>query len=402
MPRSPALRHLSGACLLLAFASAAFADDFPYHAAPAEVREQLNALPPPQASVSPQSDAVLFIQELRYPPIAEIAQPMQRLAGIRIDELTNGLHLGPLSPSFISYALKRLPDGRDVPLQLPPHARLGAPGWSPDGSKIAFTNSTSRGIELWIADAASGRTRRIAGVRINGVTFGPEDHAVAWLGDNRTLLVRTVPSNRGPRPEAPKIPTGPAVQESLGNSGPAPTYEDLLASPQDEALFDYYATSQLAYVDAATNAVTVLGEPRIYTLIDPSPDQRHLLVRWLHRPYSYQLPAVDFPEIVEIWDRRGQPEYRLADLPLAGQVPLAGVRTGPRGYGWNPAHPATLVWAEALDGGNPKLQIAHRDRLLTAAAPFLAPPLEVFKVENRFRGWSFCRMAGRSWRITSG
>ena len=353
------------------------------------MREQLNALPPPQASVSPQSDAVLFIQELRYPSIAEIAQPMQRLAGIRIDEQTNGLHLGPGSPSFISYALKRLPDGRDVPLHLPPNAKLGTPAWSPDGSKIAFANSTPRGIELWIADAATGRTRRIESVQLNGVTFGPEDHAMTWLGDNQTLLVRIVPPSRGSRPEAPKIPTGPAVQESLGNSGPAPTYEDLLASPTDEALFDYYATSQLAYVDVSTDAVTSLGEPRIYSLVAPSPDQKHLLIRWIHRPYSYQLPAQDFPEIVEIWDRRGQPEFRLADLPLASQVPLAGVRTGPRGYGWNPTYPATVVWAEALDGGNPKRQAAYRDHLLSSSAPFLAPPKEVFKVENRFRGLEF-------------
>ena len=48
----------------------------------------------------------------------------------------------------------------------------------------------------------------------------------------------------------------------------------------------------------------------------------------------------------------------------------AGVPTGPRQVHWRPTAPATLVWAEALDGGDPRKKTAPRDRLLTLAAPF--------------------------------
>src|SRR6266568_4791161 len=124
----------SKVCLPLFFCAAAFCDDFPYKQPPPDVRDALNALPPPAASVSPQRDAVIFMQAVRYPPLAEVAQPMQRLAGIRIAEQTNGLHL---AANYISFSLKRLPDGADVALSLPRDAKLGAPVWSPDGKQFA-------------------------------------------------------------------------------------------------------------------------------------------------------------------------------------------------------------------------------------------------------------------------
>ena len=45
-----------------------------------------------------------------------------------------------------------------------------------------------------------------------------------------------------------EVPTGPVVQENLGRVTPGPTFEDLLKNPEDEAIFDYYATSQVVVV----------------------------------------------------------------------------------------------------------------------------------------------------------
>ena len=69
------------------------------------------------------------------------------------------------------------------------------------------------------------------------------------MGDNHTLLVRLIPANRGAVPVESTVPKGPHTQETMGNAGPAPTFEDLLSNGHDEDLFDYYATSQLAHVD---------------------------------------------------------------------------------------------------------------------------------------------------------
>src|SRR6516165_7439152 len=141
--------------LLLATAAFALAGDFPYHQPPKVISDALNAPPTPTVSVSPQRDYVIFMQPVRHPPIAEVAQPMLRLAGMRIDVNTNGPHLAPY---YLSYMLKRLPGGEDVRLILPAGAKVGTPVWSHDGKQFAFTNLTSHGIELWIGSSATGIT----------------------------------------------------------------------------------------------------------------------------------------------------------------------------------------------------------------------------------------------------
>jgi dipeptidyl aminopeptidase/acylaminoacyl peptidase len=366
--------------LLLSLATITVAGDYTYQQPPKDIRDVLNAPPTPAISVSPQRDYAILMQAVRYPPIAQVAQPFLPLAGVRVDANTNGLHMAAY---YVAFAIKRLPGGEDVAISLPPGGKFGAPVWSPDGKQFAFTNTAAKGVELWIGSPSTGQTRRIPGLSVNGVQIaGP---SVQWLGDNRTLIVSTVPGNRGPVPIQPSIPIGPHVRESTGNAGPAPTFEDLLATPHDEDLFDYYATSQLVYLDAATGKPTPFGKPAIYTLVWPSPDQAHLLVGWLHKPYSYQLTAREFPQEIEVWNRNGKVEYKVASLPLADRVPLAGVRTGPRSYQWLQDKPATLVWAEALDGGDPKTKVPYHDRIVLIAAPFSAQPNEIFKTEQRFR-----------------
>src|SRR5262249_37590572 len=144
------------------------------------------------------------------------------------------------------------------------------------------------------------------------------------------------------------------IQESSGKLAPARTYPDLLQNPHDEALFDYYATAQLALVNIDTGKITPVGPPAIFGTVDPAPDGQHILVARLHAPYSSRHPASAFPKEIEVWDRPGKMVHKVASLPLADQVPIEGVPTGPRSYQWRPTEPATLVWVEALDDGNPK------------------------------------------------
>jgi dipeptidyl aminopeptidase/acylaminoacyl peptidase len=369
-----------GRLSLLILPALVWAGDFPYQQPPTEIREVLNAPPTPAVSLSPQRDYAIFLQAVRYPPIAEVAQPFLSLVGIRVDANTNGVHMANY---YVSFTIKKLPGGESVAITMPKDGKFGAPVWSPDGKQFAFTNTLAKGIELWIGSPSTGQTRRVPGLMVNGVQAGGT--AIQWMGDNRTLIVSSVPSGRGPAPAELKIPTGPHVQESIGNGGPAPTYEDLLATPHDEDLFDYYGSSQLVYLDAASGKLTPFGKPAIYTMIRPSSDQAHLLVGWLHRPFSYQVTAGSFPQEVEVWDRAGKTEYKVASLPLSDRVPLAGVRTGPRAYQWLPDRPATLVWTEALDKGDPKAKVLFRDKIVMIAAPFSGEPKEIFMTQERFR-----------------
>lgn len=374
--RTPS-RTLAALCLLLAVAGAASAQT--YQKPPQAVLDVLNAPVPPTGALSPTREYMLLAQGVRYPPISELAQPMLRLAGLRINPNTTGRHRAPF---YVALTLKKVADGSERKVKLPAGVQAGLPVWSPDGRRFAFTNTTPTGIELWAGDPATARVWKLKGVVVGAVYGTP----VQWMPDNRTLLVQTVTAKRGAPPAEETVPQAPNVQESSGRPGPVRTYQDLLKNPHDEDLFDYYATSQLALVDAESGRATALGTPAVFEEAEPSPDGAHILVARLHRPYSYLHTADDFPKEVEVWDRSAKVVHKLASLPLADEVPIEGVPKGPRSYQWHPTEPATLVWAEALDEGNPRKKASHRDRILSLKAPFAGQPAEVFKTEHRFRG----------------
>jgi dipeptidyl aminopeptidase/acylaminoacyl peptidase len=167
------------------------------------------------------------------------------------------------------------------------------------------------------------------------------------------------------------------------------TYEarNLLETAHDDALFEYYATSELVIVDPAKGTLKVLGEPAVYTTSDFSPDGAYLLVERLVGPWSHAVPWWRFASELEIWDKDAKPVATLASLPLADEVPIHGVPLGPRGADWRATAPHTLYWVEALDGGNPVAEATHRDRLMRLGAPFNGKPEEVFRAEHRIVSW---------------
>ena len=350
-----------------------------YQKPPTNIMEILNAPPAPVVSFSPLRDRFLLVQGVRYPTIAKLAVPSVRLAGQRINPLNNGPQP---APGYVGLALKTITDAdeQETKIVLPTDAQIGLPLWSPDGKQYAFAMFGATNIELWVGNALTGSVRRLTGVSLNAA-HGETFH---WLPDSQTILCQSVVANRGQPPAAPKVPTGPIIQESNGKPSPMRTFQDLLESPYDEALFDYYATAQLLLVNSATGQATPLGQPAIFSEFDPSPDGLHLLVVRVHRPYSYQLPSPAFPRDVEVWSRDGKVAFKLASQPVQEEVPIGGVQPGPRNYHWRPKALATLVWVEALDGGDPKQKAAHRDHVLMLRAPFQGIPEELVKTEYRF------------------
>jgi dipeptidyl aminopeptidase/acylaminoacyl peptidase len=364
--------------LLLLLSSVAGAQDG-YKKPPKEVLDILAAPVTPVGSVSPARDTMLLTTGLRYPPIADLAQPMLRLAGQRINPRTNGPHRFQYS---VAMTLKRISDGTEVKIALPPNAKISSMEWSGDGKHFAFLNTTATSTDLWVGDAGNGKVQQLKGVRVNNA-YGD---AYQWMPDNHSLLVETISASRPAAPAESAVPAEPNAQESFGRAGPVTTFEDLLKTPFDERLFEYYASSQLALVDIRSGKTTDVGQPGIFQSAEPAPDGNHFLVARLHRPFSYLHPAFAFPRDVEVWDTKGRVAYKVASLPLADQVPIGGVPTGPRNYRWQPTAPATLVWVEALDSGDPKKKVPFRDRILSLSAPFSEAPKEMLKTEQRFAG----------------
>ncbi len=313
------------------------------------------------------------------PTIAELAQPMLRLAGNRINPRTTGPQLpGPIN----GLVLKRVADGSERRITVPAPAALSFVSWSPDSRTIAFVQTRDSGLALWIADAATGQTRALTGPNLNA-TSGPP---CQWMPGGTKLLCEFVPDDRGPAPVAPQTPVGPTTQETRGRAAPAPTYEDLLKNANDERLFDYYFTAQLALVDVATGARAPIGKPAIFGNVDVAPGGEYVLVSRTVRPYSYLVPDGLFPKSIEIWNVRGDVVRSLAQLPTGEGIPIRGVRPGPRAISWQPGVPAALVWAEALDEGDPKNRVAHQDRIVRLTAPFTDTPLAMLQLEKRYAG----------------
>jgi len=367
--------------VLLCLTTAALAQEG-YKKPPKEVLDILNAPTTPGASVSPTRDNMILTTGLRYPPLADLAQPVLRIAGRRINPATNAPFRFQYS---VGLMLKRIADGSEIKIDVPPGAKISGLEWSDDGKHFAFLNTTPTRVEAWVGDAATGKIHNLKGITVNSTIGNP----LGWMPDNRTLLVQLVPATRGPAPATPAVPPEPNTQESSGRPGPVRTYEDMLKSPHDENLYEYYATSQLALVDSSTGRATTLGQPAIFQGVDAAPGGHHLLVTRLHRPFSYLFPDSAFPKDIEVWDSKGKLVYKVASLPLADQVPINGVTTGPRSVRWRPNEPATLVWAKALDDGDPKKQVPYRDTVLMLKAPFNGPPVELLKTEQRFAAGGF-------------
>jgi dipeptidyl aminopeptidase/acylaminoacyl peptidase len=353
-----------------------------YRKPPKTVADILDAPPTPAVSLSPDRRTIALVTTGRYPPIADLAEPMLRLAGLRINPRSNG----PARPPRVTaIALMPTDGGEPKPVKLPEGGKPSGPIWSPDGKRFALTNTTANGVELWVGDAATAEIKKVEGVTLNAAIGDP----VQWLPDSKILLVQLVPPGRGQPPVAPETPPGPTIQESSGKAAPVRTFQDLLHNAHDEDLFDHYATLQLAVVDADHKNVVPVGRPGVVLNVEPSPNGKYLLVTRVHRPYSYLYPVSSFPRAVEVWDQTGNLVHTVADLPLQDRVPIEGVPTGPRSVQWLANKPATLVWVEALDDGDPRKKVPHRDELFTLAAPFEGKPKPAGKVEQRYAGLSF-------------
>jgi dipeptidyl aminopeptidase/acylaminoacyl peptidase len=355
-----------------------------YLVPPKVIVDILDAAPTPAVAVAPGGRTIALQTRRGMPTIAELAQPIHRIAGARISPRTNGRQ--QRGGNITAITLKSVADGTERKVTLPPDPNVGHVSFSPDGKQLAFTNTKENAIELWVADVATGQAKLLSGTdRLNG-TSGDPCH---WLHDSATLLCQLVPSGRGPAPVEDAVPSGPNIQETSGKAAPAPTYQDLIKTNHDEALFEYYFTSQLATIESATGRKTPIGKPGIFETASAAPNDQYILVLRLKRSFSRLLPMSGFPEDVEIWNRRGEVARKIADVPSNEGVPINGVITGPRGYHWRPDQPATIVWTEALDEGNLRNKVPFRDKVVSLSAPFTGNPTEMAKTEFRFSGLSF-------------
>ncbi len=355
---------------------------------PEDLMEVLHAPQLPWVWTAPTGEYLFLADPVLYPPLAELAAPMHKLAGIRVNPAINGAHgrHGGTSPRLV-----QVKGGATTPLDLPAGAEVHDVAWTVDGQHFALTVGHADHIGLWVG-SVQGNLTKIEDLALNPLM----GQAVSWLPDQERLLVRRIPQ-RGLAPKPPTIPAGPEILEGIGASARS-TYEarNLLETAHDDALFDYYTRSELVIVDPEKDRVTVIGAPATYTATEFSPDGSYLLVERLVGPWSHEVAWWRFASEVEVWDSKGELIANIASLPLANEVPIHGVPEGPRSVSWRSTAPHTLFWVEALDGGDPVAEVPHRDRLMRLDRPFTAEPEEVFRAEFRIQS------SGNAWGAEGG
>ena len=354
-----------------------------YQQPPGAIASVLDAPPTPLVSPSPSRTRLLLSERAGYPSIAEVAAPEYRLAGLRFDPRSNGPSRGT---GMRALSVMPITGGEARRITVPWPAGTDTAGgpisnvsWSPSGEHTFFTVTTANGIYPFIVEHPSTTARQLSARALNGVLGAPCN----WIGGEPALICKLVPAARSAAPETPTTPNGPIVQETDGGSADrVATYQDLLKSPHDEALFQHYATSQLARLNL-DGTVTEIGAPGLHASAVASPDARFLLTTTMSRPFSYVVPLNFFPTVTAVWDMTGREVRRVHTLPLRESVPWGGdvVAEGPRAIGWRGDTDATLVWSEAPRADTMAVD-GIRDKVMMLAAPFTGSPVTLARV-----GW---------------
>ncbi len=347
----------------------------------------------PLVNLSPRRDLAVMVTTPTLPSIREVAQPELKLAGLRINPRT-------YSQSRFSFGedlwLLEIETQKEIRINgLPKKLKLADIAWSPDQRSLAFThindvNADMAAVELWVINVASKSTRKISTAALNTV-YG---RGFIWMPNSQSLLVRLRPVGQAAAPVLTIIPAGPNTQDAVPGSGQRQvvTLQDLLKNEKDATIFDHYTLTQPAIIEL-TGKVTLVGAPERMLSFNPSPDGKYLLTQTFERPYSYVVAAPSFPRRIEVRDLSGQTIYTVAKLPIEEGLPSGNdaVRTGVRDVSWRADAPATLVWAEAQDGGNPAFAVHIRDIVFVQAAPFKNKPRALIKLESRYQSALWAR-----------
>lgn len=343
-----------------------------------DILKILHAPQLPRTSISPAKTHMLLTDPISYPSLSELAGPMLKLAGIRVNPKNNYYHgsHGGTSPRVLT-----IKDGKTVPLNIPKGAEILSTDWTVDGMRFALSVGFEDRIELWLGDIY-GKVEKVPNIILNPLL----GEAVAWFPSQDKLLIRRI-HNRGALPKSPSIPHGPKIKEDAGAKARS-TYEsrNLLETEYDVELFSYYAQCELVIYDTKTKKMQVVGPKAAYMTSDVSPDGKYVLIERLKKPWSREVAWWRFAHDIEVWNLQGNLVKPIANQPLANEVPVQGEITGPRNMSWQPTAPHTLFWIEALDGGNPLTKVDFRDKLMKWEAPFSTTPIEVFKAEHRIQG----------------
>lgn len=366
--------------ILLALTHNMAQENLTYKTPPASIMKLADYERAPQVSIDTKKEYMLLTYRSTYKNLEDLNQQEMSMGGLRINPVTN---IASATSYINNLKVRKVAAKEAVQVKgLPTNPRITNVAWSPDETKIAFANTTATGVELWVLDMASAQATRLTEPVINANLGSPFN----WYRDSKQLLVRLLPANRPALIDPKKeLPLGPTVSVSNGSKSQNRTYPDLLKNATDETNFVTLATSELYTVDLA-GKTGLFKAAAMYAGESFSPDGKYLLTTTLHKPFSYVVPLNRFPQVSTVYDLQGNVVKTVNDVPLSEVLPkgFMAVRKGKRQMNWRSDEPATLYYAEALDGGDPQTKADYRDAIYLWKAPFTQDAELLIKLPQRF------------------
>jgi dipeptidyl aminopeptidase/acylaminoacyl peptidase len=334
----------------------------------------------PSVSMDTKKEYMLLSYRNTYKTLDDLNQEELRLGGLRINPVTN---ISSTVTYITNIKLRKIKEKDEVQVSgLPENPRISNISWSPNDKKISFSHSTNSGVQLWVVDVASAKATKLTEATVNANLGNP----FTWFNDNETILVKMLPKNRAALLDAKKdLPTGPIISNANGSKSQNRTYPDMLKNKNDEINFENIMTSELYKVNL-NGTTTLFKTADMYAGESFSPDGNYLMLTTIQKPFSYIVPLSRFPSKSVIYNKAGNEVKVVNEVPLTEIIPkgFMAVRKGKRNMSWRTDKPATLSYAEALDGGDPANKVEFRDEVFLWNAPFDGSATSLVKTPQRF------------------
>jgi len=336
----------------------------------------------PGVMMDEKKEYLIFTYTNTYKTLEDLNQEEMQLGGLRINPVTN---IASATNYVNNLKVRKFQDQEIVQVKgLPENPKIANFSWSPDDQKLAFTHTTSKTVELWVLDVATATAYRVFEKALNANVGRP----FSWFKDSQNLLAKVIPENRPALADSKKsLPLGPTVSVSDGSKAQNRTYQDLLKNKTDEANFETLVTSELYQVNVSGESKN-FRKKDLYAGESFSPDGNYLMVTTIQKPFSYLVPLNRFPMKTVVYDLKGTEVKVVNEIPLSEVLPkgFMAVRKGKRNMSWRSDLPASLYFAEALDGGDPAVKVEYRDAVYQWDAPFNSEPKLMVKTIDRLSG----------------
>ncbi|WP_417866872.1 prolyl oligopeptidase family serine peptidase [Xanthomarina gelatinilytica] len=357
-------------------------ENLTYQKPPQSILELAEAPLAPSIQIDSKGKNIVFLYRSNFKSIEELSETEMRLGGLRINPVTN---IGSRTRYFMDLKVRVGQDGNIQDVNgLPENGRFANFSWSPNQEYMAFTNTVTSGVELWVLDIENAKAKKLSQANLNANMGRP----FTWFKDSNSLLVTTLPENRKDLIDTKEaIPTGPTVSVSeAGVEAQNRTYQDLLKNKNDEYNFELLTQAELHKINMDVSS-SLWKKSDMYRDVSFSPDGNYVMVTTIKRPFSYLVPYYRFPSTTTIYKANGDFVNTFLEVPLIEDLPkgFMAERTGKRDVNWRNDKPATLVWTEALDGGDPENEVPFRDEVFMQDAPFTGKITSLLKTKDRFR-----------------